>query len=763
MPARKTSSRKISLGQRLLLILFGLVLLAGLELILRLLPVAREAPGEGDPFVGFSGLSPLFVPGHDLEGRPVLRVAPGKERWFNYQQFPARKDPGTLRIFTLGGSTTYGHPFADSTSFTGWTRALLERGPGSTGRRCEVINAGGISYASYRVVVLLKEILRCQPDLIVIYSGHNEFLEARTYENLLDTPRVLFRTREVLQRFKTYRLLSGAVKKARSALPAGKSAASAREGNTLTPEVQTMLDRSAGLEYYQRDTVFSRGVFEHFRFNVARMIELCRAAGVTVIFMDPVDNTSDFSPFKSEHRAGLDSEGRIRFSSLMFEGESRLRAGKARDAAASFGGALALDSLYAQASYELGLAWLAAGDTSAAWSSFLKARELDVCPLRAQEPIHRILREETSRAGVDLLDLPGLFRGFSPGGLIGKNLLMDHIHPTPEGNLLIAIDLLRRMSERGLLTGYRVPEMSELEGFYQTELARLSPGYFRHGIVNLGKVLLWAHKYAETYYVLQNQWAVLEPDGEAQYLMGSTLEKLGEPEEAVGYLRRALELAPDHPMALSRLAEVYAEIGQADSAKTAYEKFMKLYPDDLTALRNYSLLLGQMGQADKGLTLLIQARNRDPNLPLIDNSLGVIYSMLQRYDRAVECFEEAARKDPLEPQTFYNIGMACASMGRMDQAEKAFLEAIRRNPDFAAARTNLGNVYQGSGRTAQAEEQFRLALTMDPGQLAPYINLARLCQASGRSAEAVRLARRGLELYPGEPRLQALLGPGPGR
>ena len=55
-------------------------------------------------------------------------------------------------------------------------------------RTWEVINAGGISYASYRVALVVKELAAYAPDLFVVYSGHNEFLERRTYSDTLDEP-----------------------------------------------------------------------------------------------------------------------------------------------------------------------------------------------------------------------------------------------------------------------------------------------------------------------------------------------------------------------------------------------------------------------------------------------------------------------------------------------------------------------------------------------------------------------------------------------
>ncbi|MFW6168867.1 MAG: hypothetical protein ACODAD_00150 [Planctomycetota bacterium] len=58
-------------------------------------------------------------------------------------------------------------------------------------RRWEVVNAGGVGYASYRVAKLMEELVRYEPDLFIIYSGHNEFLKRRTYADPFDRFSVL--------------------------------------------------------------------------------------------------------------------------------------------------------------------------------------------------------------------------------------------------------------------------------------------------------------------------------------------------------------------------------------------------------------------------------------------------------------------------------------------------------------------------------------------------------------------------------------------
>ncbi|MCK5378818.1 MAG: O-GlcNAc transferase, partial [Acidobacteria bacterium] len=169
----------MSVGKKILMAIgVTVVFFLVLEGVLALVGVEPRLYVE-DPFVGFTSTSPLFVEDVDAEGQLVYRTADNKARLFNPQSFPADKGDGTVRVFCMGGSTTYGRPFDDVTSFCGWLRELLPEVDPS--HRWEVINAGGVSYASYRVALLMEELIRYDPDLFVIYSGQNEFLEARTY------------------------------------------------------------------------------------------------------------------------------------------------------------------------------------------------------------------------------------------------------------------------------------------------------------------------------------------------------------------------------------------------------------------------------------------------------------------------------------------------------------------------------------------------------------------------------------------------------
>ncbi len=163
--------------RRLLALLLGCCLLLVIESAFRGLGWGREDLGV-DPFVGFAGVQPLFVLSDDGLRFEVPKI---RQEYFRPESFPAEKADNAFRIFVLGGLTVQGRPYAIETSFSTWLELCLPLADPS--RQWEVINCGGVSYASYRLAPILQEILKGRaPDLIILYTGQNEFLEDRAYD-----------------------------------------------------------------------------------------------------------------------------------------------------------------------------------------------------------------------------------------------------------------------------------------------------------------------------------------------------------------------------------------------------------------------------------------------------------------------------------------------------------------------------------------------------------------------------------------------------
>ena len=465
---------------RLGAVVVGLVPFVLAELVFVALDWGRPT-NRDDPFVGFSAVYPLFVPTAD---GARYEVAASRQGYFRPDSFAARKAADEFRIFCLGGSTVQGRPFAIETALTTWLELNLQTA--DPRRQWQVVNCGGISYASYRLVAILEEVLGYEPDLIILYVGHNEFLEDREYGHIRDLPRVLARPWELATQTRTYNL----VREGYVAL-AGSPEATAPEGRpVLGPETDAMLDYEGGLQRYHRDATWRRGVIEHFRYAMGRMVRMARDAGVPLILMNPVCNLRDSPPLKSQHRDGLSPQEQRRWESLCREAESYLGA-DVRAARDLLRQAMTIDDQHAGLHYSLAKCYDALGDTGQAREAYVRAKELDVCPLRVLEPMNDAITDIARRSATPLVDVRDLFERRSRDGIPGRYLLIDHVHPTIAGHRLIADALTDELVRQGIARPVEGWERKR-DAKARRHLDALGDFYFAKGAQRLEAVRGWA-------------------------------------------------------------------------------------------------------------------------------------------------------------------------------------------------------------------------------------------------------------------------------
>jgi len=294
-----------------------------------------------DPFLGFKSVTPLFEKRESSSsGEAVYQTRRSKLEWFNEQEFDLRKPPDGYRIFAFGGSTTFGRPYDHRTAFPNWLQVLLRAADPST--RYEVINVGGVSYASYRIVNLMNEIVTYDPDLFIVYTGHNEFLEERTYSEILEEPQFAIRVRTWLHRSRIYSLARHLWQSVQQ-----REEAQAERKFQMSGEVSAVLDQSFGLDQYQREPEKHEAIVRHFRYNREKMVEIAESRDVGLVFVVPAANEKDFSPFKSHFCGPLRGEIRRRWRQLYDEGRDRVSQGRYEAALHAFRGAAQLDDCHA--------------------------------------------------------------------------------------------------------------------------------------------------------------------------------------------------------------------------------------------------------------------------------------------------------------------------------------------------------------------------------------------------------------------------------
>lgn len=645
-----------------------------------------------DPFQGFSGTLGVFE--LDEDGDLYRTPARAITHSFNYQQFAAAKPRDGFRIFVLGGSSAQGFPWGGQLAFTHLLgEALQDAWPD---RSVEAVNAAAMSYGSHRLRILAKELAGYEPDLFVVYGGHNEFVERRFYEGVLDRPAQLDALRAVLYRSRVFSMMSDLLERTPEPGDAADTEA-ASTGELLGLDVQR--EYSVDVAAAEREEV-SR----HFEENLRAIVQLAREAGARVVLCTVPSNVREWVPNQSRFDDALGFDDRQVVLKLLKDAKAALDRGDADAALASSERAVGIAPGHAEAHFVLGRCFDAVGRPADARAAFTRARDLDTQPARASTELNDILREVAADEGAVLLDLDAAFADASPDGLVGFNLLEDYVHPKPEGHRLIARELWHVILERGLVGEARDAGSTEFDLALE-----------RRGLTGV-------------------QMAN-ESNPSWLFNLAVVLEKQGLDDQAIEKYRACLALDPNYFVAHFNLGRLLFRHGRYRMAASQYRMALEVQPDYVRAMVGLGESLRRIDRVTEAERILQHAVTVDPSSAGARGSLGGVLSQLGKYSEAEDSFRRAIELDPRDAGAYSDLGFTLLFQGKISDAETAFRAGLEIKPDEMNARNGLAAVLTEQGELDDAETLFRQNLKADPDNAFARGGLETIENRRGRSGD----------------------------
>lgn len=617
----------------------------------------------------------------------MMQTAENKLDLFNDQLFPKIKANNSYRIFCMGGSTTVGRPYLDSTSFCGWLRVFLQSVDPS--RNWEVINAGGVSYASYRVARLMNELVQYQPDLFIVYSGQNEFLEQRSYGDLKKLPNWLLETDSLLTKTRTY----AAVKATVDTIKSGSPKKAVQQQTQLSSEVEEILTHTRGPTSYHRDDKLKQQIIGHYRLNLVRMIQMAREADAEIIFVNPIANLKDMSPFKSEHKEGLTDEAIPKWKALYQQGIKDNYEGRYSEAIDLYRQALAIDDRYAELHFHMGRAQFSLGDFGAAEVSFLRAIDEDIAPLRILTEMRSVVADVASWQEVPLIDYQEIIKDAYKieynHTIFGKEYFLDHVHLTIVGYRLLAQKLLDQLIQQGI-TSPSVPLTEEkIIQITQEIYSKIDKNEQRIALIKLGRVLDWAGKFEEAYNLFTMNLELFGPHPVTYSMRGKTSYRSGMNDLAIEDLRKSVSIDPEMAWVQALLGRLLKEQGETDEAIKYFLEAIRIEPDNYTAHEEVAILLTSQGDYEAASHHFLETLRISPDDDATILNYIVFLVKVKRDEEAMDWAQKMLEKGSYQAQVNNIMGVLLARQGHESQAIEHFTEALRIKPDLKSAQRNL--------------------------------------------------------------------------
>ena len=495
--------------------------------------------------------------------------------------FLKKKTSNTFRIAVQGASTVVGFPFYHSGAFP----AMLEQRLAQTfpEKNIEVINTAMTAVNSYTLLDFADEIIAQQPDVVIIYAGHNEYygaLGAGSSTSVGNSP-WLVRTYLKAKKLRLFQWLENTY------LNLSKTSSKAKKSDI------TMMEKMAKHQRIALDSGKYNAGISQFKANMALLLSKYQKHHIPVIISTLVSNEKETKPFISE----------LKIDTAQFNNTIKYNRRKAADIA----------NIDAEAAYLLGQFYLNRNTDSAA-VYLHRAKELDMLRFRAPETINMAIKELSKTYNCHLVNMEEVFLKYTGNCSIGNKLLTEHLHPNVEGHFVMADAFYHKIKALNLLDDWHneisfeeafraisVTKIDSIRGQMVVENLKKSwpydltqsgkhyestffeeerPTYEQlraldifNGVAPRGKVMAEMYKWYHQNGQLEECLKIVETDindypelTRFYPLAGNICLKLDQPQKATYYFTKYHQLEQSSKSALE-LAKVYLKTEQKERAK----------------------------------------------------------------------------------------------------------------------------------------------------------------------------------------------------
>ncbi len=529
------------------------------------------------------------------------------------EAFDKIKKPNTFRIFVLGESSVQGFPYVVTASFPDDLKRRLEIL--YPDKNIEVINCGISAINSFTIRDFTPSIIRQKPDLVLIYTGHNEYYGALGVASSFSGGkfRSLVNFYIELQKFRTVQLIDNLVEKIVS-LFSNKPA--------TNPNHETLMEQVVGRSLIPFNSSLYKLGIKQFESNMNDILSLFKGKNIPVILGTLTSNLKDLTPFVSVKENKLPSA----------------------------------DSIYSEAQISL-----KSGMTAKAKKLFVEAKDLDELRFRAPEIFNSVIEKLGKKFKYPVVNIDSIFNSNSPQGIVGNNLIIDHLHPNIDGYKLLAKSYYEKMYEMNYLPGKQTIYISE---FAQDSILNTNFPYTKldSTIGNIEiRILTGSYPFTQK--------------GTSNYSIRDFVQKNYVDTLAVQVLQHELPWEKAH----SILAGKFYEQKNYRNFKNEMDAILDQHPH---YSNGYKYLINNLIEAklfDDALPYLQKLNSFEPSY-FTTKWLGSIELQKGNYQSALNYLQQCVEYDQTDSHVWYNLAGAFYYNNRLNDALNAVEKSLSIDP-----------------------------------------------------------------------------------
>jgi tetratricopeptide (TPR) repeat protein len=540
--------------------------------------------------------------------------------------FLKNKPRDMYRIFVMGGSTTAGFPYGNNMMFSRILQKQLETL--YPHQKFEIVNTALSAVNTYTLLDFIDEILDQKPDLIIIYAGHNEYYGALGVGSVesMGNQRWLIRSYLYLQKFRTFLLLRDSIAKIKFWINNGFG-----EGSKSDPTA-TLMERIVNKQKIPyKSELYEDGKLQ-FKENLESIINKAKQKKVKIMLGELVCNIRDEKPFISSNMGDEPSANNKFHKARISENNEK----------------------YAEAR-----------------ALYYQAKDLDELRFRAPEEFNDIIHQLGVEHKVTVVPIKQYFEAESPHGLIGNNLILEHLHPNKKGYYLMATAFLNTIIINKIID----------QG--QEEIVRPDFMNFNRtwGFTALDS--LFADM---TIHNLKNSWP-FKPKGLPNFYLQNF-----KPKNIIEQIALRVLINPEFGLEMGHLelADYYEKNKNYIKAYKEYESLIYTIPFETDFYKKAATALLRIHNYNGAEQILQQSlRYRETYFAI--KWLGQIALKNGDYHKAIEYLEKARQIQSNDTQLLYNLGRTYYYTGNKNLGDIILKQLLKLEPNSLYAK-NLKNI-----------------------------------------------------------------------
>lgn len=424
--------------------------------------------------------------------------------------------------------------------------------------------------------------------------------------------------------------------------------------------------------------------------------------------------------------AGCHGDPALRRQKYLESGNRYSVKGDYSDAVVKYQNALKVDDNFAEAHYQLALAYVHLGQVSAAYAEFVQTVDL---------------QPENYNARLDLGNMALAAGRIDDAQTQAEAVIAAQPNSPDVHALLSAIAFKRGQKEQALAEIQRALEIDPNRAALHDDLALLQEGDPSKSpsveeqlkkSVALDPASVNAKVLLATFYARNNRWPEAEQAASdavatdprslsARASQARVFFKEGNQVKGEQVLRQASSDLSDNPLGVRMLADYYAGAGQLDKAKAEFAALAAKYPRNISVQKGYLRVLLQVkdyATAKTVLAGLMKSRGNDPEVAALN---GIMLLEQGKAAEAVSALQEAVKNSPKDAYTFFWLGKAALDKGDTELAERSFRQAAELNPSAVESQQELARIAGMRGDIALLSDVSNKTIAAAPGFEGGYV------------------------------------------